>query len=143
MKDRYEQIIDLPCPTSSRHPKMEREARAAQFAPFSALTGYDLAIFEAARLTEREIELNEDMKERLDRWSRLLSDIVNVEPKLRVTYFIADERKSGGRYKTVEGRLTAFDRYKKTITIDKREVVSLSFVKDIRSELFAGIFEEE
>ncbi len=143
MSEKYNDIIDLPCPTSARHPRMAREARAAQFAPFAALTGYDLAIYEAARLTERDVELNEDMKEKLDRWSRLLSDIIDATPRLRVTYFIADEKKAGGRYNTLEGRLTAFDRHKKTITIDRCETIPLAFVKDIRSELFFGMFEEE
>ena len=142
-KKSYDDIIDLPCPTSTRHPRMARIDRAAQFAPFAALTGYDAAIFEAARLTEREIELNEDMTEKLDRWSALLTDILDSEPRLKITYFISDKKKDGGSYKTVEGRLTAFDRHKKTITIDRREIIPLVNVKEMHSELFFGMFEEE
>ena len=142
-KKSYDDIIDLPCPTSTHHPRMARIDRAAQFAPFAALTGYDAAIFEAARLTEREIELNEDMTEKLDRWSALLTDILDSEPRLKITYFISDKKKDGGSYKTVEGRLTAFDRNKKTITIDRREIIPLVNVKEMHSELFFGMFEEE
>ena len=139
----YDDIIDLPCPTSTCHPRMARIDRAAQFAPVAARTGYDAAIFEAARLTEREVELNEDMTEKLDRWSSLLTDILDSEPRLKITYFISDKKKAGGSYKSVEGRLTSFDRHKKTVTIDRREVIPLICIKEMHSELFFGMFEEE
>ncbi len=142
MKKSYDDIIDLPCPTSERHPRMARADRAAQFAPFAALTGYDLAIFEAARLTEREVMLSEDMRERLDRWHKLLVDIRDAMPLLKITYYQPDKRKAGGSYKTAVGHLTAYNEYNKTVTIDNGETISLIDIKEIDSELFRGMFDE-
>ncbi|MBR3805550.1 MAG: hypothetical protein IKJ13_01770 [Clostridia bacterium] len=142
MGKNYDDIIDLPCPTSDSHPRMARADRAAQFAPFSALTGYDLAIFEAARLTEREVMLSEDIKERLDRWHKLLLDIRDAMPLLKITYYLPDKRKTGGSYKTAVGHLTSYDEHNKTVTIDRREIISLIDVKEIDSELFREMFDE-
>lgn len=142
MEKNYDDIIDLPCPTSDRHPRMARADRAAQFAPFAALTGYDLAIFEAARLTEREVMLSEDIKERLDRWHKLLLDIRDAMPLLKITYYLPDKRKAGGSYKTAVGHLTSYDEHNKTVTIDRREIISLIDVKEIDSELFREMFDE-
>ena len=138
----YDDIIALPAPASERHPRMSRSDRAAQFAPFAALVGYDSAIYEAMRLTEREVELNEDMTERLDRWCRLLAAIADAKPKIRLTYFVADKKKRGGSYRSSESRLTAFSVQDKTLTLDDKTVVSLLDIKSIDSELFHGIFDE-
>ena len=138
----YSDIINLPHPVSERHPRMARGDRAAQFAPYSALVGYESAIKEARRLTEREVALTEDTKTRLDLWCRLLSDIKDSSPMLTLTYFIPDKKKTGGSYKTIKGRLTAFDNYSKTVTIDKKETIPLIYVKEISSPLFAELFDE-
>ena len=61
----YDDMINMPCPTSPRHPRMPRADRAAQFAPFAALTGYDAAIDETGRLTDQKIDISEDMREKL------------------------------------------------------------------------------
>ena len=58
----YDDIIDLPRPVSKKHPPMPMMKRAAQFLPFAALTGYEAAVEETARLTEKKTELSEDMK---------------------------------------------------------------------------------
>ena len=118
----YSDIIDLPCPTSERHARMSKEARAAQFAPFAALVGYEDSIAEAARLTRRRIEPDEDMKETLDRWWRLLVGIAEAEPEISVTYFIPDKRKSGGEYRTVTGRLTKLREQEMTVTVGGVEI---------------------
>lgn len=138
----YDDIIDLPSPTSEKHPRMSRAARAAQFAPFAALTGYEDAINEAARLTEREKELGEDMAERLNRWQRMLSAIVDSQPRIRLTYFIPDEHKRGGRYKSLESRLIGFSQFDKTITLEGGTVVPIADIKSLESELFVGMVDE-
>ena len=102
----YDDIINLPCPTSPRHPRMPRADRAAQFAPFAALTGYDSAIDETARLTDEKIDISEDMREKLDRKQSFLTEIIDEQPEITVTYFVPDNRKAGGEYKTVTGRAT-------------------------------------
>lgn len=138
----YDDIIDLSCPTSERHPRMSRQARAAQFAPFAALTGYNEAILEAARLTERERELGEDMEERLNRWQRMLAAIVDSTPRVKVIYFIPDKKKRGGSYKTVEARLIGFSAFDRTITLDRGITIPILDIKSLESELFADMIDE-
>ena len=84
-KSPYEDIIHLPHPTSQKHPRMERAARAAQFMPFRALTGYEDAVAETARLTDRRIELEEEEKEVLDRKLRYLEARIGEHPNIRIT----------------------------------------------------------
>lgn len=92
----YADIIDLPHPTSKTHPRMSMLNRAAQFAPFAALTGFGQAIDETARLTQRRIELGEAEQEELNgKLSRLME---RLPAEAEVTYFVPDERKAGGRY---------------------------------------------
>ena len=139
----YDDIIDLPSPTSENHPRMPQRDRAAQFAPFAALVGYDSAIHEAKRLTEKEVELSEDMTEKLDRWCRIFSVIADTKPKINITYFIPDKRKQGGSYRQRECRLIDFSEENKTVTLEDKTVVSITDIKSLDFELFRGIFDED
>ena len=109
--DSYEDIINLPHPEPRTHPRMPRENRAAQFAPFAALSGYEDAVNETARLTDERIELNEDAKDALnDAMRRIQFSLQKGEyPSLEIAYFIPDERKAGGRYETVSGMVRKLD----------------------------------
>ena len=100
---RYDDIIDLPHHTSKKHPRMPLLDRAAQFAPFAALTGHEAAIKETARLTEEEIELDENRKELLDLRLQQLQECLAEQPMVTVTYFKPDEKKAGGAYVSVTG----------------------------------------
>ena len=112
---KYDDIIDLPRPASKRHPPMPMQNRAAQFSPFAALTGYGEAIDEAARLTDRWIDLSDSEKQELGR------KLGQFKPgdEMELTWFIPDRYKDGGRYGTEtvilkqlipsEGRLTLAD----------------------------------
>lgn len=102
----YDDIIHLPHPTSAKHPRMPMIDRAAQFSPFQALTGYGAAIQETARLTDQRVELTEDEKMLLDEKLRMLLE--TGEPGT-FTYFLPDEKKSGGTYVTAEGILKKLD----------------------------------
>jgi hypothetical protein len=96
--------------------------RAAQFAPFAALTGYDGVIEETARLTDEEDAANDESTAILDRKLRLLNDIAGDHPYVEITYFIPDERKSGGRYENAYGYLKMIDTHEKCIVLmDKRK----------------------
>lgn len=108
---RYDDIIDLPRPVSEKHPPMSLRDRAAQFAPFAALTGYEDAIDETARLTDSPVELTEEAKEALDRRLRRLRHRLEEEDGVSVilTYFIPDLRKEGGLYRTAPIRVTGTD----------------------------------
>ena len=108
MKD-YSDIIGLPHHTSAKHPRMPRADRAAQFAPFSALTGYGDVIDETARLTDSRLTLSEESKTLLDLKQRLLSELADSHPEIVVTYFEDDKRKSGGAYRTHAGSLKRVD----------------------------------
>ena len=139
---RYDDIIDLPHHTSERHPRMARADRAAQFAPFSALSGYEEAIGEAERLTRRNIELGEDAVERLDRWHKVLAAIADTNPRLRISYFIPDDRKKrGGSYATIDTRLVKFSSEDRILTLEGGVRVPLEEIKTITSDLFAPLFE--
>lgn len=80
MTNRYDEIIDLPHPTSAKHPRMPISDRAAIFSPFAALSGHGAAIAETARLTERRIALDEDSMEKPDMKQRLLEDMTAEQP---------------------------------------------------------------
>lgn len=96
MIEDYSDIINLPHHVSRNHPQMPMEARAAQFAPFAALTGYDAVIHETARLTDRQVELEEYDNERLNRIFSELMDSLEEHPVVTVSYFKPDEHKAGG-----------------------------------------------
>ena len=109
MSDEYRDIINLPHHVSSKRPQMSMLDRAAQFSPFAALTGYDDAIHETARLTNDKVNLSEEEKETLDRKQQILLERLGEHPALTVTYFIPDAKKSGGAYVTKSGSLKKID----------------------------------
>ena len=108
---RYDDIIDLPHHVSERHPRMPMLDRAAQFSPFAALTGYDAAIIETARLTDQKRELTEEQKQVISKGLRELRERIKHDPAVTVTFFQRDGRKSGGAYRTVTGEAKKVDAY--------------------------------
>lgn len=127
---RYDDIIDLPHHVSRKHPQMPLLDRAAQFAPFAALTGHEAAIKETARLTEEEIELDENSKELLDFRLQQLQEHISECPEVTVTYFRPDEKKAGGAYETVTGRVKKVDGYAgELVFMDGRRVELKSIVE--------------
>lgn len=106
---RYDDIIDMPRHVSTKRAAMQRRARAAQFAPFAALTGYDDSIAEAARLTDKKLELSDMMIDSLNQNIAQIRERITKRPAACVTYFVADENKSGGRYETVAGNIRHID----------------------------------
>lgn len=111
----YDDIIDLPRPKSAHEP-MPMSDRAAQFSPFAALTGYDAAIDETARLTDERIELSSDEREELDYKQQYLAALDS--PTMTITYFAPDERKSGGAYMTHTGVLRRIDEVERTMVFE-------------------------
>lgn len=134
MPGKYDDIINLPHPESKKHPRMSLHDRAAQFSPFAALTGHSAAIDETARLTDRKLELNEEKKAELDRIWQYLMEKVQEHPMLKVTYFIPDEKKAGGIYNTVRGRLKKMDPYKGILTLADGSMIGYSDIYEMEIE---------
>ncbi|MBP1560404.1 MAG: hypothetical protein J6C96_04075 [Oscillospiraceae bacterium] len=125
---KYDDIIDLPRPISKKHKPMTITDRAAQFSPFAALTGYDDAVSETARLTDSRLELDEDRLSELNAKLNILRDNLSERPEVTVEYFVPDERKSGGKYFTFSGQLRRIDEYEKKIIFTDGTEIELEFV---------------
>lgn len=130
-RHRYDDIIDLPHHVSKKHPQMSLHDRAAQFSPFAALTGYEDAVGEAARLTDRRQELDEEQAARLEQQLSLLTETVAERPEITVTYFLPDARKSGGKYVTVQGTLRRIDETEKTLIFTDGRRIAIWDIWDI------------
>lgn len=131
---KYDDIIHLPHPVSTKHARMSRIDRAAQFSPFAALTGYDAVITETGRLTDSSIELDESRKEVLNERLRYVLSVLSQQPRVRITYFREDERKVGGAYVTVSGRVKKVDAYDHAIILTDGQVICLETVRDLEVE---------
>lgn len=128
----YDDIINLPHHVSSRHPQMSMMNRAAQFAPFAALTGHAAAIEETARLTDEQHELADDDSEALNQKMAYLRETINEHPTISITYFEPDRKKAGGAYKTIEGQLQNIDDYNQCLVMRDGKVVFIRSVLDIQ-----------
>ena len=142
MSGPYDDIIDLPHPTSTKHPRMPISDRAAIFSPFAALTGHGDAIRETARLTERKKELDEDTKTMLDLKQQILAGKIAEQPEVSVIWFCADEKKDGGQYITTKGRLKKIDDIEKSLCLADGTTIPLDDVLELRSDCFRGIFQD-
>ena len=132
----YNDIIDLPHHISTTRPRMSMLDRAAQFSPFADLTGYDAAIKETGRLTGQRIELTEECRAVLDRKQQVLLENLAEHPEVSVTQFVPDERKSGGAYVTVAGRVKKVDEYQRLLLLTNGTRIPLTEVLELESNLF-------
>lgn len=135
----YEDIINLPRHVSPTRPQMPIANRAAQFCPFAALTGYDAAVRETARLTDEKIELSESAISELDTRLRLLADLLGDEPEAQITYFLPDKTKSGGKYVTATGRVRKIDDFERLVIMESGEKIPVSDINSIECVLFPPI----
>lgn len=131
----YDDIIDLPHHTSATRKRMAVIDRAAQFAPFAALTGHDDAIKETARLTEKQTELTEDEKAILNGKLQMLLDVADP-PEVTVTYFKPDDKKSGGEYIHITGVIKRFDEYKRAVIMADKNEIPIEMLYGIDCEIF-------
>lgn len=132
MTGKYDDIIDLPHHVSATHPHMPMIDRAAQFQPFRALTGYEDAVHETARLTDEKPELTEEEKSLLDMKLQELADILSDSPKITLTYFQPDKKKSGGAYVTVTGQLKKIDDFEGVLILMGGERILIENILDIQ-----------
>ena len=127
----YSDIIDHPRHRSATRPQMPLSDRAAQFAPFAALVGYDAAVEEAGRLTERQIILDEDAVTKLDEIMRELLSREAEHPKITVTSFVRDAKKEGGSYVDRTGEIKRIDTFKRSIVFTDGCEISFGDIIDI------------
>ena len=132
MTEDYSDIINLPHHVSHNHPQMPMEARAAQFAPFAALTGYNAVIHETARQTDKQVELEEYDNERLNRIFSELMDSLEEHPVVTVSYFKPDEHKAGGAYVTVTGQLKKVDTYEQLMVMENGTAIPIGNIMDLQ-----------
>lgn len=135
-KDNYEDIINLPHYEPKYHKRMSIEKRAAQFAPFSALTGYDEEIKLASKLTDKKIELDEEEKIILNDKIQILLENIKNNPQITITYFIKDENKIGGKYINKTGSIKKIDITKNSILLTDKIVIPIDDIINITSDLF-------
>lgn len=132
MNGPYDDIIDMPHHVSPTRPRMSMMDRAAQFSPFAALTGYDAVIEESGRMTDPYIDLGEDGKAVLNEKLRWISEQLDRQPEITITYFQPDERKQGGAYVSVTGKAVKIDAYAQTIVMAEGVAVPFNQIYDIR-----------
>ena len=132
---KYDDIINLPNPTPTCKPRMSALDRAAQFAPFAALTGYEAVVAEAARLTDDRLELSEDMKIILNDKMQMIVDNIDKEPFVTIKYFVPDKRKAGGAYVEVSGIVKEIDEYERCIVMTDGIKIPIEQVRAIDGEL--------
>lgn len=131
MNNKYEDIINLKRPISKKHPPMPLEERAAQFAPFAALTGYEETITETAREVDKRIELDEEAQNTINRKIQELKQQIVTKPIVSITYFQKDLRKEGGEYITVTEKIRKIDDYKKIIVLENKTEIPIREILDI------------
>jgi hypothetical protein len=131
MTKTYDDIIHLPHHVSTTHPHMAAIDRAAQFSPFAALTGYDAAIKETARLTDKRVELDEAMKEALSNKLQMVADRLKERPEIAITYFQPDGKKNGGAYVTVINTVKKIDVYERIVVMTDGKVIPVDEIISI------------
>lgn len=129
--EKYKDIINLPHHISKKHPQMTIENRAAQFAPFAALVGHDEAVKETARLTTNKKEIDNDLKNILDKKLQIINENITDNPKVTITYFIPDKKKEGGQYLTNTERVKKIDTYKQVIILANKEQININDIIEI------------
>ena len=129
--DTNNDIINLPHWEPKNHKRMTMLERAAQFAPFAALTGYDAAIRESGRHTDDKMDLEEYTNEQLNRKMSLLMDILDEKPTLTIIYFQPDAFKSGGSYQSHTGIMKRLDEYEHKLIMQDGKKIPLNSIMDI------------
>lgn len=128
---KYDDLINLEHHVSTKHSRMSLENRSAQFAPFSALTGYEEAVTEEARITESRIDIDEEAKIEVNEKLNYIMKHLDKNIIVSVTYFEKDKKKQGGSYKTIKGIIKKIDDFRKTIEMQTGEIIKIEELKKI------------
>ena len=133
--DNYSDIINLSRPVSKR-PRMSLKQRSAQFAPFAALTGYKGQVKETSRLNNKKIEINEELKEILNKKIQLIQKKIKEQPQIEITYFIPDSKKDGGKYEIICNTIQKIDMYTNEFVMLDGTRININDIIDIQGNLF-------
>ena len=136
---KYDDIINLPHHVSERHPKMSMSTRAAQFAPFAALPGYEDAVTQTARLTDSAISLDETQKAVIDACIQLISEHMAERPEVEITFFQPDAHKDGGSYVSAKGNLKRIDTVERCLVLTDGRMIKVDKIIQIESPLLHPI----
>ena len=133
--NKYADIIHLSRP-KSKHPSMSLNNRSCQFAPFSALTGYEEKIKETARIISSKIDLEEDAKIKLNDKLDWLKENITKNPEVTITYFVADKKKRGGSYQKVTGIIRRIDEVGKCLVFRDKTKVCIDDIIKVEGNIF-------
>ena len=138
MADRfpYEDIVNLPPHISKRHPQPSMMDRAARFAPFAAITGYEEMVLEEARVTEERIDLDEGALSLLNEKLNMIQEFLDEEPEVTITYFEPDKKKSGGAYVSITGTVKRIDEYEHLVLMTDGKKIRVDEIYNIQGDLF-------
>ena len=137
---KYDDIINLPHHVSKKHPQMSLHDRAAQFSPFAALTGHKAAINETARLTDEKQILSEDVSAKLNEQLNLIKENIGTNQTVTITYFVPDDKKSGGAYISHTGVVKKIDEYNHTVILTDKTVIPIEQISEMQSDIFSEIY---
>ena len=139
----YEDIVNLPPHISKKHPQPSMMDRAARFAPFAAITGYEEMVLEEARVTEERIDLDEGALSLLNEKLNMIQEFLDEEPEVTITYFEPDKRKSGGAYVSITGTVKRIDEYEHLVLMTDGKKINIEDIYNLQSELFYSLGVEE
>lgn len=137
---KYDDIINLPHHVSKKHPQISLHDRAAQFSPFAALTGHKAAINETARLTDEKQILSEDVIAKLNEQLNLIKENIGTNLIVTITYFVPDDRKSGGAYISNTGVVKKINEYNHTVILTDNTVIPIEQISEMQSDIFSEIY---
>ena len=132
----YEDIVNLPPHISKKHPQPTMMDRAARFAPFAAITGYEEMVLEEARVTEERIDLDEGTLSLLNEKLNMIQEFLDEEPEVTITYFEPDKKKSGGAYVSVTGTVKRIDEYEHLVLMTDGKKIKIEEIYNIQGDLF-------
>lgn len=135
----YEDIVNLPPHISKRHPQPSMMDRAARFAPFAAITGYEEMVLEEARITEERIDLDEGTSSILNEKLNMIQEFIDEEPEVTITYFEPDKKKTGGAYVSITGVVKRIDEYERLVIMTDGKKIRIEDIYGLESDLFYSL----
>lgn len=135
----YEDIINLPPHISKKHPQPSMMDRAARFAPFAAITGYEEMVLEESRVTEDRIDLDEETLSLLNEKLSMIQEFLYEEPQIKITYFEPDKKKTGGAYVSITGVVKRIDEYERLVIMTDGKKIRIEDIYGLESDLFYSL----